>query len=120
MRNKIKLRHYLMICAVCAFVLMFQGCSALKDQPESDTLAAAAARSAYYTCDGCHGPENIRVEFMSPKIIGQKQSYLVAKLRDFRDGKRQNPFMNGVVAQMDDQEINALAAYYSHYGQNRK
>ena len=118
MRNKINIHHYLIIGAVYFCVLMFEGCSTLKNQPESDALVARAARSAYYTCDGCHGPENVRVEFMSPKIIGQKQNYLAAKLQDFRDGKRKNPFMNGVVTQMSDQEIDALAAYYSHYGQD--
>ena len=57
---------------------------------------------------------------MSPKIIGQKKAYLSAKLRDFRDMKRINPYMNGVVAGLTDQDIDNLAAYYSNYGQYKK
>lgn len=114
MRNKIHIRHCLSVGAVGLSVLMSQACSTVKNQSESDTLAAAA-RSAYYTCDGCHGSKNVRVEFMSPNIIGQKQTYLATQLRDFRDHKRLNPYMNGVVAQMSNQEIDALAAYYSHH-----
>jgi cytochrome c553 len=54
---------------------------------------------------------------MSPKIIGQKKAYLAAKLRNFRDMKRINPYMNGVVAGLTDQEIDNLSAYYSNYRQ---
>jgi len=99
--------------------LCLPGCSILEKKSAAGTLAAAA-QTAYYTCDGCHGPKNIRVEFMSPKIIGQKKVYLAAKLRDFRDMKHINPYMNGVVAGLTDQDIDNLAAYYSHYGQDKK
>jgi cytochrome c553 len=57
---------------------------------------------------------------MSPKIIGQKKIYLAAKLRDFRDSKRINPYMNGVVAELTDQDIANLSAYYSDYGRGKK
>ena len=101
------------------FVLCLPGCSILEKRSTAGTLAAAA-QTAYYTCDGCHGPKNIRVEYMSPKIIGQKSAYLAAKLRDFRDMKRINPYMNDVVAGLTDQDIDNLAAYYSNYGQDKK
>jgi cytochrome c553 len=57
---------------------------------------------------------------MSPKIIGQKKAYLAAKLRDFRELKRVNPYMNGVVAELTNQDIDNLAAYYANYGQGKK
>ena len=101
------------------FALCLSGCSIFEKKPAADTLAAAE-QTAYYTCDGCHGPKNIRVEFMSPKIIGQKEAYLAAKLRDFRDMKRINPYMNGVVAGLTDQDIDNLAAHYSNKGRYKK
>ena len=85
-----------------------------------DTSALAVTEeTAYYTCGGCHGANNIRVTDMSPKIIGQKQTYLANKLREFRDLKRINPYMNGVLKNMSDQELDNLAAYYAQYNKNK-
>lgn len=100
-------------------VLCLAGCSILEKKPAADTLAATE-QTAYYTCGGCHGPKNVRVEFMTPNIIGQKKGYLAKKLRDFRDNKRINPYMNGVTAEMTDQDTENMAAYYSNYGQRKK
>lgn len=101
-----------------AVVLCLSGCSMFASRPAADS-AAAAERTAYLSCGGCHGPTNVRVSFMSPNIIGQKKGYLAAKLRDFRDMKRIHPFMNGVVENLTDQDIVNLATYYANYGQNK-
>jgi len=114
-----KMLRPLIICGLSVFALWLPGCSILEKKTAADTTAATE-QTAYYTCGGCHGPKNVRVEFMSPKIIGQKKVYLAAKLRDFRDMKRINPYMNGVVAGLSDQDIDNLAAYYSNYGQSKK
>ncbi|WP_347989724.1 c-type cytochrome [Methylomonas sp. AM2-LC] len=95
-----------------------QGCAVFEKTPAADT-AAAAERTAYLTCGGCHGPQNIRVAMvMSPNILGQKKGYLAAKLKDFRDNKRIHPYMNGVTSQLTDQDIANLASFYADYGQN--
>jgi cytochrome c553 len=117
--EKTKMLRSLIVYGLIVIVLWLPGCSIIEKKPATDTLAATE-QTAYYTCDGCHGPKNVRVEFMSPKIIGQKKVYLAAKLRDFRDMKRINPYMNGVVAGLTDQDIDNLAAYYSNYGQGKK
>ena len=109
----------LIVYGLLVSVLWLPGCSILAKKTAAGA-SAATEQTAYYTCDGCHGPKNVRVEFMSPKIIGQKKVYLAAKLRDFRDMKRINPYMNGVVAGLTDQDIDNLAAYYSSYGQGQK
>ncbi|MGD0961237.1 MAG: cytochrome c [Methylomonas sp.] len=101
-----------LIAALAVAVLNLPGCSVFATQ----SPAARTESTAYYTCGGCHGPKNVKVEFMMPKIIGQKQGYLAQKLRDFRDGNRSHPFMNGVSEPLSDQEIEDLAAYYANYG----
>ena len=118
MKNTTMLRP-LIICGLSVLALSLPGCSISEKKPAADT-PAATAQTVYYTCDGCHGPQNIRVDFMSPKIIGQKQAYLAAKLRDFRDMKRINPYMNGVVSELTNQDIDNLAAYYANYRQAKK
>ena len=114
-----KILRPLIICGLSVLALWLHGCSILEKKTIADTTAATE-QTAYYTCDGCHGPKNVRVEFMSPKIIGQKKVYLAAKIRDFRDMKRINPYMNGVVVDLTDQDIDNLAAYYSNYRQGKK
>jgi len=99
-------------------IVAITGCSIFEKKPAANNLAAAQ-QTAFYTCDSCHGPKNIRVDDMSPKIIGQKQTFLVERLRDYRDLKRINPYMNGVVSKMTNQDIDNLAAYYSNYKQHQ-
>jgi cytochrome c553 len=117
--ENITLLRALIAFGLGVFALGLSGCSILEKKPAADTLAMAG-ETAYYTCDGCHGEKNVRVEFMSPKIIGQKKVYLAAKLRDFRDKKRINPYMNGVVAELTDKDIDNLAVYYSSYEKSKK
>jgi cytochrome c553 len=76
------------------------------DTPVEDT--------AYLLCGGCHGPENVRVENMSPNIIGQKKDYLAKQLKAFRDGKRAHPSMNDVMEPYSDKNIEDLANYYAN------
>ena len=117
--EKTKMLRPLVVNGLLVFALWLPGCSIIDKKTAAGT-PTETVETAYYTCGGCHGPQNVRVEFMSPKIIGQKQVYLAAKLRDFRDMKRINPYMNGVVAGLTDKDIDNLAAYYSSYGQGKK
>jgi cytochrome c553 len=117
--EKTKTLRPLMVYGLLISVFWLPGCSIIEKKTAAGT-PTETVETAYYTCGGCHGPKNVRVDFMSPKIIGQKKVYLAAKLRDFRDMKRINPYMNGVVAGLTDQDIDNLAAYYSNYGQGKK
>jgi cytochrome c553 len=100
---------------LCLAVTLFQGCSLFERKPAADT-PERAARTAYLVCDGCHGPRDIRMDTMPPNIIGQKERYLAAKLKDYRAGKRVHPWMNGVTRNLTDQDIANLAAYFSQRG----
>ncbi len=91
-------------------VVGLSGCSVFSKKTPAET----AANTAYYMCAGCHGSDNVRVNFMTPNIIGQKKGYLVSTLKDYRDKKRIEPLMNGAVAGLSDQEIDSLADYYSN------
>lgn len=95
-------------------VALLSGCELLEKKPAADT-PEATENTAYHLCGGCHGPKDIRVNNMSAKIIGQKKGYLAAKLKDYRDGKRVHPWMNGVAKDLTDQDIENLAAYYANF-----
>lgn len=77
-------------------------------------IAAGQAKSQ--TCVACHGPDGNSVVTNWPKIAGQYEKYLVKQLRDFRKGEkgpRYEPSMYALVANLSDQDIDDLAAYYS-------
>jgi cytochrome c553 len=116
--SEVIMSRTLIISALCMLVSGLSGCSILGKKPAANT-PAAAEETAYTLCGGCHGPVNVRVNFMAPNIIGQKKGYLAATLRDYRDRKRIEPFMNGVAANLTDQDIDNLATYFSNYGQHK-
>lgn len=106
------------LIAGTAALSVLQACT-LIDRPPAASTPETAARTAYLLCDGCHGPRDIRVDTMSPRIIAQKQGYLAEKLKDYRSGVRTHPWMDGVARDLTDQDIAQLAAYYSARPQPR-
>ena len=48
-----------------------------------------------------------------PAIVGLPTRYFVSALRDYRAGRRANPVMQNVARSLDDQQIEALAAYFA-------
>lgn len=77
---------------------------------------AAAGKAKSATCAGCHGPEGISQNEMWPNLAGQKEGYLIAQMKAFRDGQRSNPMMAPMVAPLSDADIEDLAAYYASLG----
>jgi len=68
-------------------------------------------------CFTCHGPKgSAPVADHIPRLAGQNRSYLVRQLEDIQSGARDNGSTNmmaGVVADLKEREIDALAAYLS-------
>ena len=77
---------------------------------------AAAGKSKSATCGACHGPEGISPNEIWPNLAGQKEGYLMAQLKAFRDGQRSNPMMAPMAAPLSDADIADLAAYYASLG----
>ncbi len=62
-------------------------------------------------CTTCHridGTDN-----GIPPIIGWPADAFVAVLTSYRDGERTNPAMVSVAKSLDEQQMNALAAYFA-------
>jgi len=77
---------------------------------------AAAGKAKSATCAGCHGPEGVSLNDLWPNLAGQKEGYLMAQIKAFRDGQRSNPMMSPMAAPLSDADIADLAAYYSSLG----
>ncbi len=74
---------------------------------------ASAGKGKAAVCAACHGADGNSPSDMFPKLAGQGEAYLVKQLQDFKSGKRKNAVMAPMVANLSDQDIADLAAYFS-------
>ncbi|ROO28535.1 cytochrome C [Salinisphaera orenii MK-B5] len=65
------------------------------------------------TCASCHGKNGVAQTPNFPIIAGQYQDYLLHSLKAYRDGERENAVMAGQVQNMSNDQLEALARYYS-------
>ena len=73
----------------------------------------AAGQEKAGMCFGCHGAEGNSKNPNFPSLAGQKPAYLVNQLRAFREGTRQNGMMQNMAANLTNQEIINLAAFFA-------
>ncbi|WP_456404607.1 c-type cytochrome [Thiolapillus sp.] len=64
-------------------------------------------------CALCHGEEGDASSAVYPRLAAQNRNYLVKQLKNFRDGKRKSDTMNEMAKGLKDDEIEALAEYFS-------
>lgn len=72
-----------------------------------------AGKAASAICAGCHGPKGISASGAFPNLAGQKADYLAAQLKALRAKTRVAPVMNPMAANLKDEDIDNLAAYYA-------
>jgi len=75
--------------------------------------AAAAGQEKTAVCGACHGPDGNSMAPNFPKLAGQGDRYLLKQLHEIKDGKRQVLEMTGLLANLNDQDLADIAAYYS-------
>ncbi len=82
-------------------------------------IAAAAAdlpsgrQLSEASCAACHGHNGIGIIPLYPNLAGQKSEYVIAQLRAFRDGSRQNPIMSPMATHLSDSDIESVAMYFA-------
>lgn len=105
--NKHQVLFYILLC------LMFISSHVWGNVPVGD---AAAGKEKSTVCATCHGPDGNSLAPNWPKIAGQYSNYLAKQLKEYRLGEkglRNNPVMAAQAANLTDQDIADLAAYYS-------
>jgi cytochrome c553 len=75
--------------------------------------AKAAASQATTLCAGCHGAKGVSSNPLWPNLAGQQEQYIAKQLRDYKEGRRQDPVMAPLAMTLDDKAIDDLAAYFS-------
>jgi cytochrome c553 len=55
-----------------------------------------------------------------PKVGGQNAEYILAALKDYRDGKRQFPTMQAQARSLTEQDMADIAAFFESVGKEGK
>ncbi|KTC97324.1 cytochrome c4 [Legionella geestiana] len=78
----------------------------------ADRIAKGLEKSA--TCVACHGPAGISPNPLWPNLAGQHAPYLLKQMQDMKAGKTRNvPVMTAILANLSDEDLTDLAAYYA-------
>ena len=64
-------------------------------------------------CQACHGPDGNSPSPLFPRLAGQYADYLLKTLEDYRSGERDNAVMKAFAAQMSDEEMEDVSAFYA-------
>ena len=65
-------------------------------------------------CAGCHGEKGVPTDKTTPVIWGQKRSYILNQLYDFKIGRRKNELMSPVADSLSKADMEALATHFSN------
>jgi cytochrome c553 len=79
----------------------------------SPAEASGAEKIVQTVCAACHGSDGNSAVSLNPKLAGQLPEYLLKQLTNFKEGKRANAVMAGIVANLTPDDMKNLANYYS-------
>ena len=78
-----------------------------------EKLASTKNAKTGQSCVDCHGAEgNAPIDATYPRLAGQYHDYLAHSLQGYRGGKREHALMSSQAADLTDQQIADLAAYF--------
>jgi cytochrome c553 len=86
-----------------------------------EKLASTKNAKTGQSCVDCHGAEgNAPIDASYPKLAGQYGDYLAHSLQAYRDGRREHALMSSQAAELTDQQISDLGAYFGSRAGNLK
>lgn len=74
---------------------------------------AAAGKTKAAACGACHGMDGNSAAPNFPKLAGQHADYIAKQLKEFKEGVRVDPTMNGMAAPLSEQDMADLGAYFA-------
>lgn len=93
-------------------VALVAGALALAWHASAHADAAAGAAKAQ-VCVACHGPMGNSTNPDYPVLAGQSARYLYLELKDFKAGRRSDPRMSPMAANLSQDDMLDLAAYFA-------
>ncbi|MEO5861497.1 MAG: c-type cytochrome [Burkholderiales bacterium] len=92
---------------------IFFALSLLAFSPAGLTDDAAPKVDTPEACGACHGVDGNSPASTFPNLSGQNARYLYLQLKDFKEGRRNDPVMSPIAKQLEKKEMQALAKYFS-------
>lgn len=77
------------------------------------SFAADKIETLITNCSACHGVNGVATDNNWPSLAGQKQGYILAQLKAFKGGSRQNILMENQLTNLTEQELVEIAKHYS-------
>ena len=96
-----------------AGLLTMSGAQALAAEKYPARAEGRAGQILEERCKLCHGLHGEASNAIYPRLAAQNREYLEKQLRLFRSGARKSDIMNEQAAKLTDEDIRALAAWFS-------
>jgi cytochrome c553 len=93
---------------------------ALPALPTYAAADASAGKEKAKVCAACHGENGVSAMPGIPSLAGQLDQFIQWQLVFFRSGRRPNPAMAPLVADMSDEDVRNLGAYFASLPYNTK
>jgi cytochrome c553 len=74
---------------------------------------AALGKVKTAACAGCHGAEGVGAGLPGPTLAGQNEVYLVAAIKAYSSGARDNATMSAMVQAASADDVDNIASYYA-------
>jgi cytochrome c553 len=113
MRRLILAAGIMIACTAALAQTSAQGrLKSIQADPAALKTAIEGGRKASSFCVNCHGAEGVSKTPEVPNLGGQNPAYLVEQIRKFGNGERVNPFMQGVIKVLKDEDRMNIALFY--------
>ena len=94
-----------------AGALLATGLGMAVGQASAADVATGQARAE--VCQACHGAEGVSENPTIPSLAGQRDKFLQWQLVFFRSGRRANEIMGPMAADLSDEDIRNIGAYFA-------
>ena len=74
---------------------------------------AKAGQGKATACGACHGMDGNSTDKQYPKLAGQNEAYIARQITLFQTQKRQNAIMMGFAANLSQQDMHDIGAYFA-------
>jgi cytochrome c553 len=94
-----------------ALALIAAAAAAAAPAQEVKDVSAGAAKAQ--ACAACHGADGNSATGAFPNLAGQSWRYIYVELKDFKEGRRVNPIMSPMAANLSRDDMIDIANFYA-------
>ena len=114
MRTWLLAAGFIVFCsAASAQTSLLDRLKTIQADPVALKAAIDAGRKAAFFCANCHGDEGIGKSAEIPNLAGQNPAFLLEQIRKFGNGERKDPFMQGLIKVLKDEDRLQISLFYA-------